>query len=550
MKKILLLVILLIFSNITFAQVTQYFNPFQWGIKTVQGINVDEGLRRLIREKMAELLNNRYGEGTFEVRGNSIESTDPNINVNDAVRETYGNWSNLIIEAAELILIDPPPSLQQYRGFKVLNVQIENGQLEKLYIAPSEYLRGFPTIRECERGIGQCLLFLFDKGLRILYTLSLALGVLFLMWAGILYITKPSQVSDVHKRVQWGIIGIVVGIVSFTIVIGVERWLTGGLALQPPSELGPITTDTAQPIPDITQPIPDTTQSILPSGTASGTLIIDTNTAKIDENGRFFVFVSSKDTCELTLTFYNKTKGKNLFSKIEPNIFGSQYIEAELGNHIEPGDFVRVAFQSNNCNLNITYLDIQYRPKVEVVVEELPKLTIKGDKLIIYASQYIRVEMPDNLKDALEQLLGITVLQRNIYQPPFSMYIEYEVQPTPKKNGNCTLYGVMRGTSVSSFNFDKTKATSLYLFNRDFQITLSYEKGKSLYRVPKYISPPGNTLGFLYIQFYDYKGQCEVEITNSEFPDKPFSQVFDIETGKIYTPGGSGWNIIKQILGL
>ncbi len=63
-----------------------------------------------------------------------------------------------------------------------------------------------------------CLLYYLNRFLSFFYGLALALGVLFLAWAGILYITNPEKSSETHKRLKFGIIGIVIAILSFTIV--------------------------------------------------------------------------------------------------------------------------------------------------------------------------------------------------------------------------------------------------------------------------------------------------------------------------------------------
>lgn len=63
-----------------------------------------------------------------------------------------------------------------------------------------------------------CMLFYINRALSFVYVLALALGVIFLAWAGILYITNPEKSGDTHKRLMFGIIGIIIAILSFTIV--------------------------------------------------------------------------------------------------------------------------------------------------------------------------------------------------------------------------------------------------------------------------------------------------------------------------------------------
>ncbi len=65
----------------------------------------------------------------------------------------------------------------------------------------------------------QCLIFYLHRIIKLLYFLSLTLGVLFLIWAGILYITNqdPEKIGNINKKIFWGITGIVLAILSFFI---------------------------------------------------------------------------------------------------------------------------------------------------------------------------------------------------------------------------------------------------------------------------------------------------------------------------------------------
>lgn len=65
----------------------------------------------------------------------------------------------------------------------------------------------------------QCLIFYLQRIIKLLYFLSLTLGVLFLAWAGILYITNqdPEKIGNINRKILWGIIGIVLAILSFFI---------------------------------------------------------------------------------------------------------------------------------------------------------------------------------------------------------------------------------------------------------------------------------------------------------------------------------------------
>ena len=67
-----------------------------------------------------------------------------------------------------------------------------------------------------------CLLYYAQKFLSFLYVLALMLGVIFLSWAGILYITQPGKSKDVHQKLLYGILGIILAILSLTIVKIIE----------------------------------------------------------------------------------------------------------------------------------------------------------------------------------------------------------------------------------------------------------------------------------------------------------------------------------------
>ncbi len=63
-----------------------------------------------------------------------------------------------------------------------------------------------------------CILYYLRRFISFLYGVALAIGVFFLAWAGILYITQPEKTKDIHPKLFYGILGIVIAILSFTIV--------------------------------------------------------------------------------------------------------------------------------------------------------------------------------------------------------------------------------------------------------------------------------------------------------------------------------------------
>jgi hypothetical protein len=63
-----------------------------------------------------------------------------------------------------------------------------------------------------------CVVYYAERFLSFLYILALMTGVIFLSWAGVLYIMQPEKSKDIHWRLVFGIFGIVLAILSFTIV--------------------------------------------------------------------------------------------------------------------------------------------------------------------------------------------------------------------------------------------------------------------------------------------------------------------------------------------
>ena len=77
-----------------------------------------------------------------------------------------------------------------------------------------------------------CLAFFFEKILKIILALALALSTIFIAWAGILYITKGGEkqesVSKIHTMIKWAVVGLVVAFLSFAFVKALEIWISRG----------------------------------------------------------------------------------------------------------------------------------------------------------------------------------------------------------------------------------------------------------------------------------------------------------------------------------
>jgi hypothetical protein len=63
-----------------------------------------------------------------------------------------------------------------------------------------------------------CLIYYIQKIFQFLYYLALAFGVVFLMLAGISYITNPEDIKETHKKVVYALVGVVLAILSLSIV--------------------------------------------------------------------------------------------------------------------------------------------------------------------------------------------------------------------------------------------------------------------------------------------------------------------------------------------
>ena len=67
-----------------------------------------------------------------------------------------------------------------------------------------------------------CLFYLIAQILKLVYWLALVLAIFFLIWTGYNYIYYPEKSKELHKNILYIIIGVVVAILSFTIVKLIE----------------------------------------------------------------------------------------------------------------------------------------------------------------------------------------------------------------------------------------------------------------------------------------------------------------------------------------
>ena len=71
-----------------------------------------------------------------------------------------------------------------------------------------------------------CVFSLFNKTLSIVSVLAVAFASLMFAWAGFLYMSKPEKSSEIHKRILWGAVGLVVALLSYAIVLVITRLIS------------------------------------------------------------------------------------------------------------------------------------------------------------------------------------------------------------------------------------------------------------------------------------------------------------------------------------
>ncbi len=82
-----------------------------------------------------------------------------------------------------------------------------------------------PELSCSQLGVGGCIALFADKILEIFYRLSLFIGAIMLIWAGLLYITGAKEPKSVHKYLIWGFIGIALAVLAYSIVLGIENFI-------------------------------------------------------------------------------------------------------------------------------------------------------------------------------------------------------------------------------------------------------------------------------------------------------------------------------------
>ena len=96
-------------------------------------------------------------------------------------------------------------------------------------IKPEEYPQSSQLLSE--QGPVSTLLIIFDLVFRIVMYLASGLAVVFFIWAGILYITGKGKTEkgDIAKdRLVWGVVGLVIALISYALVKWVAHFVEYG----------------------------------------------------------------------------------------------------------------------------------------------------------------------------------------------------------------------------------------------------------------------------------------------------------------------------------
>jgi len=73
-----------------------------------------------------------------------------------------------------------------------------------------------------------CILWLFRNIFYFLIYLSSAFSVIMIIISGLRIITKPDEVSKMGKNIVWIILGLIVALVSYGLVVLIERFTASG----------------------------------------------------------------------------------------------------------------------------------------------------------------------------------------------------------------------------------------------------------------------------------------------------------------------------------
>jgi hypothetical protein len=462
MKKIILIGILLLIGGFCFAQIQ---NPFKYGYGEEVVIKPTDEMR---------------------TEAGAIYNSEEmkNLSEPERTKQTWQKW---------LQQQDRHPEYFQYRNYIVTDVVVKNGATQEIYISPP----ALPLISPCDKGIGPCLLFLFDKFLRFLYTASLAIGVLILIIAGIGYMTAKDENSakGAQAKLKYGIIGVSIAILAFTIVTAIERGFTEELATTP-------------------------TGGGAGGGGAGGQVALSTvniYTPRITNEGKFtFMYGTDQGNCDFLCAIYDLDTGEQigcdmpggrLSASTQMNIFSQNINLTKHGGHR-----LRVTFmpsEEGKCIISQKFVDLT-APTVTIVAQN-PKIFI--DKMKIDGTQWIYIKLPENitLSDVLQTALKAGA-QYYLYDPPFNVRIYFSTDQPAQKNGRCYVAAILRGVSVPYVDVYNLKSVTVKEFRKYFEFALDYSKNRKDFVTTIPLSLDNNIVRGVHVEIYGYRGDCTMDM--------------------------------------
>jgi hypothetical protein len=342
-------------------------------------------------------------------------------------------------------------------------------------------------------GIGQCFLWLGSLVLRFVYSLALFLAVIFLIWAGILYITKPEKSSEIHSRFYLGLLGVIVAVLAFSFVSALERGLSRG---------GFVSTGGT----DVT-------------GGGRGKIEIDERSISLIGNTiSGLARLASGNSCNIRSRAINMSRrGLEGITGTEFRIESRSYSLHNFfnlpNNFFSQGDEIKIIFESNNCDLNINQYTVRVPVERTVVLDNLEgKIKIRG-------SQRFQINVSDlnNFRNFLQTILRLTFTASQIYlyQSPYYIIFDTSFNSVPNFSGECRIELFIRGAEITQIRTDDRTglpvAASWREFYKRFNFNLPIERGVQRRRHSFNINLPNNLYREVRIELNSVRGSCSYQ---------------------------------------
>jgi hypothetical protein len=348
-------------------------------------------------------------------------------------------------------------------------------------------------------GIGQCFLWLGSLVLRFVYSLALFLAVIFLIWAGILYITKPEKSSEIHSRFFLGLLGVIVAVLAFSFVSALERGLSrGGFVSTGGTGTGGTGTGGGS------------------GGTVRGKIEIDERSISLIGNTiSGLARLASGNSCNIRSRAINMSRrGLGSVTGTEFAIESRSYSLHDFinlsNNFFSQGDEIKIIFESNNCDLNINQYTVRVPVERTVVLDNLER------KIKIRGSQRFQINVSDlnNFRNFLQTILRLTFTASQIYlyQSPYYIIFDTNFNSVPNFSGECRIELFIRGAEITQIRTDDQTglpvAASWREFYKRFNFNLPIERGVQR-RIHLFnINLPNNLYREVRIEINSVRGNC------------------------------------------